>query len=633
MTQTVNVPGVGTLNFPDGMSQADMAAAIQRNFPQIHQQPQGGTAQELGLDPNIYGPGYRGPSSTQVVQAPLPTFRDQGTASLSLPGAAGQGEQDITRGAMQEVAQNVAAGDQNIPLMQSEAFHEKSVPVVMGGLASAIVPGSGWGALALQSLMAGAGTGGGELIRQQQAREPRDLAAAGKAGAVAGVTTLGTGAALKGLGAAAKAIFSSPLSEPQKAAAEFAKQEGAPFPLSSAMPGSGAARVQQSTRALIPGELRTQTDANRVTQFLNNRVGTIVDNATPVDEAALKGQQYLRQAFEPGETVYTQTFKDLRATVGDETPVKLTETLKAMEGASEALKQRGEMKGVYNRLRNVLKAAPEEQTVAQLDELYSGLLKDTARNANARREANVVLNAIGKDLDAVTADFGVSFSDAVSSAKAVRDQFRDLRNIPQLERLSQPFGEKGGTLGSRQWMSELFSNPNGKALAEVRARNPELYHELADSWLANNLNRFSKPVKEGFGKALDGKALRAWYEQNQGAIKLIYGAPQAKALDNFSLYAQYMAGAVDRAASGGGRLSDPMVMLARGGAEATAAVTHPYILIPGEAASYVLAKGLSDPSSQLFKVFTEGFSPGTRSFVLKSGELGAQAAARDANTR
>lgn len=36
MTQAVEVPGVGTLQFPDGMSQPDMAAAIQKNFPQIH---------------------------------------------------------------------------------------------------------------------------------------------------------------------------------------------------------------------------------------------------------------------------------------------------------------------------------------------------------------------------------------------------------------------------------------------------------------------------------------------------------------------------------------------------------------------------------------------------------------------
>lgn len=47
---TVNVPGVGQLNFPDGMSQQDMAAAIQKNFPQIHQQaPAAAPDQPLGF--------------------------------------------------------------------------------------------------------------------------------------------------------------------------------------------------------------------------------------------------------------------------------------------------------------------------------------------------------------------------------------------------------------------------------------------------------------------------------------------------------------------------------------------------------------------------------------------------------
>ena len=41
MSQTVVVPGVGPLEFPDGMSEPDMAAAIQKNFPQIHQQSTG----------------------------------------------------------------------------------------------------------------------------------------------------------------------------------------------------------------------------------------------------------------------------------------------------------------------------------------------------------------------------------------------------------------------------------------------------------------------------------------------------------------------------------------------------------------------------------------------------------------
>lgn len=36
MTQAVNIPGIGTVNFPDGMATADIESAIQKNFPQIH---------------------------------------------------------------------------------------------------------------------------------------------------------------------------------------------------------------------------------------------------------------------------------------------------------------------------------------------------------------------------------------------------------------------------------------------------------------------------------------------------------------------------------------------------------------------------------------------------------------------
>lgn len=35
MAQPVNIPGVGTVNFPDGMSNADISAAIQKNYPQF----------------------------------------------------------------------------------------------------------------------------------------------------------------------------------------------------------------------------------------------------------------------------------------------------------------------------------------------------------------------------------------------------------------------------------------------------------------------------------------------------------------------------------------------------------------------------------------------------------------------
>lgn len=50
MAQQVNVSGVGILEFPDGMSDADMAAAIQKNFPQIHSRTNYGNPAESGTE-------------------------------------------------------------------------------------------------------------------------------------------------------------------------------------------------------------------------------------------------------------------------------------------------------------------------------------------------------------------------------------------------------------------------------------------------------------------------------------------------------------------------------------------------------------------------------------------------------
>jgi hypothetical protein len=66
---TVNVPGVGQLNFPDGMSDADMAAAIQKNFPQARSTQPSDSTRALsilaksvsGLPPMQFGAGIAEP--------------------------------------------------------------------------------------------------------------------------------------------------------------------------------------------------------------------------------------------------------------------------------------------------------------------------------------------------------------------------------------------------------------------------------------------------------------------------------------------------------------------------------------------------------------------------------------------
>ena len=54
MTQSVNVPGVGTLQFPDGMSHDDMAAAIKKNFPEIHEKQRMSPAEVLAKSKAAY---------------------------------------------------------------------------------------------------------------------------------------------------------------------------------------------------------------------------------------------------------------------------------------------------------------------------------------------------------------------------------------------------------------------------------------------------------------------------------------------------------------------------------------------------------------------------------------------------
>lgn len=582
-------------NVPDGVTKAQLMQKLQKSQTQT----------------NPLRPFDRTPPSQQTFASPTPN--DPGMFAKML--------QQVSGDASAVERENTSFVDRAGPYDL-----KKALPFAGGLVGSALGPaGTTMGALAGSSLLAGGGTTIGELLRQKLSDEQLSLPDAAKEGAVTAAGNMAGGVLLKGLAATARKLFSSPLDDAAKAGAEFAREKGVPFPLSSAAPGTKASMAQQGSRALLPGELKTQMDANKVAQFLNREVSAIQAKGRPTMEAAVKGQQFFRTVFEPGETVYTETFKGFREVAGDSAAIPLTNTASAIAGAAEALKARGASGALAQQIQTLAKRPPSMLTAQQVDDLYSELLKKAGRNPSAIAEMNVVLSAIVKDVDDVSKQFGMSFADDIAKAKSVRDGFRDLRKIPGLERLSKDFGSKGGTLGDKQWMSELFGNPNGKALAELRSRNPELYHELADSYLASQISRFSKS-SDSIGNAVDGPALRSWYQQNESQIKMIYGAPQAKALDNFTNYAAHMSGAVKRAANG--KTFEPMNLFPRAAAESAALYANPFLMAPTEAGSYVLAKGLSDPNSTLFRLFTEGVKPSTMKFLEASSKLGGQATAR-----
>lgn len=608
-------------NVPAGTTQSELMRRLGK--------ADGYSAKELGLDTKLYGPNWRGLPPTQSVGPVGPSFRSQLDADLArgtkmnLPPATGE---EITRGSMQESAQNARAAEQGIPFDQNFRVQQALKVPLAATAASLAVPGSGWGALALQSLMAGAGGTVGEVSRQSQAQEPIDTKQALKTGAVTGASNLVGGSIVKALGATASKIFSSPLDESQQAAAKFARQEGVPFPLSSAAPASPAGRVQQGSRTFLAGDIKTQLDANKVTSYLNNTVGRMTEKAQVFDDAARQGQQFLREVFEPGETVVKNTFKTYAEAVGDDALIPTTNTLAAAQKAADFLERRGQTTGgLYQRLRTILKKAPGTYTPREFDELYGAVIKQAfTSKAGAGGEGRILLEGITQDMDDFGKLAGVSFADDIAKAAATREQFRELRKIPQLERLASEMGDRGGTKGTIDWMNSLFTSGNGKALAKLRELNPSLYHDLADAWLARQIDNAADFSGGGVVRQINGARLRAWFEQNQGKVREIYGAPQAQALDNFTIYAKHMTGAVERAASG--KTFDPMNLFPRVAAEAGAAAYKPGVVLGGESAAFVLARGLADPNSMLFKAFTEGFSPATRSFAVKAGGLAGQQA-------
>lgn len=545
------------------------------------------------------------------------------TASI---GPTSKSPEEISAMARQEVAQQAADINKEIPMIERESFREKATPI-LGGAAAMLVPGGG---VVAPALMGGAGVVTGELVRQRNTREGIDLAKAGKEGAGATAGALAFGGALKGLGMVAKRLFHTPLSGPQRAAAEFARQEGVPFPLSSAAPQSGAARTQQATRALLPGDIKTQLDANKVAHFLNQRVGTLTEKAQVFDDAARQGQQFLREVFEPGEVAIKNAFARYTEAVGDDALIPTANTMAAAQRAAEFLERRGQTTGgLYQRLRTILKKQPGTYTPREFDELYGAIIKQAfTSRAGAGGEGRILLEGITRDLDEFGKIAGVSFADDIAKAGAIRERYRELRKIPQLERLATEMKDRGGARGTIDWMESLFSSGNGRALAKFRELNPELYHDLADAWLARQIDKAATSSRIGFGRVIDGGRLRTWFEQNQAKITEIFGKPQTKALDNFTLYAKHMTGAVNRATTG--RTFEQLPMAGRMIAEGSGMITKPALMIPGEAASFVLARGLSDPGSALFKLFTDGFSPATRSFVIKSGQLAGQQAGRKA---
>lgn len=98
MSQRVSVPGVGDLEFPDGMSQADMAAAIQKNFPEIHSKPESTLARYGRYASEVAGPLDAAANiGSSFLSGPVAGLAGLGAAATKAAGLTNAAPADVVR--------------------------------------------------------------------------------------------------------------------------------------------------------------------------------------------------------------------------------------------------------------------------------------------------------------------------------------------------------------------------------------------------------------------------------------------------------------------------------------------------------------------------------------------------------
>jgi hypothetical protein len=277
MTQSVNVPGVGTLQFPDGMSQPDMASAIQKNFPQIHakrdpSEGMSGTQKFLaGAGKAFTDLGHGAEQLVTDVVSKLPTEKPS-DAELKAYGASGQTQEQRQQqfqqasqtGVSDELRQQEAARRaRDAPLMQSGAARAGNV---VGGVAAAapaaLIPGA--------NTYVGASLIGGALGAAQPTAPGESRLGNVATGAIGGaVGKAGGDLAAKGLGAAAASLGARTAAK-QTANAEtdaaITAAKGAGYRLPPSQAGGLGGKLAEGAS----GKIRTEQTLSRKNQEVTN---------------------------------------------------------------------------------------------------------------------------------------------------------------------------------------------------------------------------------------------------------------------------------------------------------------------------------------------------------------------------
>jgi hypothetical protein len=368
MAQRIQIPGVGIVEFPDGMSQQDMSAAIQKNFPNVSRQAANSPADDAGTL-------QFGPIDTGI---PLPVSVTRGLAG------AGKTFADIYRGGKQLLNIGDQAQLQNeideakrrdAPLMDTTAG---KVGNFIGNVAvaapTAFIPGA-------NSLVGGTLIGGvmgaASPVASGESRFNNTV--------MGGVGGLGGSAAGKVVGRIANPVQSR-LSPELQDLANKAEQMGIPLDAADKT-GSRPLKVVRSVMESLPLTADKQAALNDAKRAAFNRavldnIGEVADKATPdVLNAARQriGSQYATLSANKSIPLGQDFINSLDSIDSSITPFSSPGIRSAVDKGYDLATQ-SPISGVdYQKIRSVLGSASSDAFRGNSSELGQAL--KTIRNS------------------------------------------------------------------------------------------------------------------------------------------------------------------------------------------------------------------------------------------------------------
>lgn len=462
MPQQIEVPGVGILEFPDGMPDAEIANAIQRNFPEVH----GGAQQML-------------PADARTEEAKL---QQKLSNAAVAPGRSVQrGVQNLTEGVQQLGLE--AVNPEAVPAFTRQAeqgrqaFEQQYGGLPGTGLGQAIgeygplmaIPGGGQTAAARIAIggLTGAGIGGSRFVPEGGSRLRNTLFGFGAGVMGAGVAE-GLSAAVGKVANLRRGIFQDPNAA---AAIQTGKEAGVPvfYPDVSKSPlvkkvGMGLEElpvIGMSGQRVAQAEAAQRATANLSDDLLHKAVRADYRGLKVIQDKAAKGdrgaQRLVQEMTDAGDDVgkIVQTSGNVRAflvkKIADRKydklssladpkgPIQATQTFKQIDDAiaqanNSINPDTGAVKLLTN-LKEKLQGAnfsTARQFRSEISKEIDATFKGTIQGAGAGR-ANV-LGDVKQALEADLASFARTQGGDIFKAWRGADTYYKSQVIPYTER-------------------------------------------------------------------------------------------------------------------------------------------------------------------------------------------------------